>query len=68
MDAVEAGRHVLKGIKERQLFIISHAEYADVLRARHAKIESSVTREPVDPARADSVRWILSNAIYDEDA
>jgi NADP-dependent 3-hydroxy acid dehydrogenase YdfG len=68
MEAVEAGGHVLRGIKENQLFIISHPEYRDVLRARHAKIEASISREPVDEARAESVRFILSNAIYSEDA
>jgi NAD(P)-dependent dehydrogenase (short-subunit alcohol dehydrogenase family) len=68
MDAVEAGGHVLRGIKENQLFIISHPEYRDVLRARHAKIEASITHDPVDEVRADSVRFILSNAIYSDNA
>ena len=68
MDAVEAGRHVLNGIKNNQLFIISHPEYRDVLRARHAKIEASISNEPVDGVRAESVRFILSNAIYSENA
>jgi NAD(P)-dependent dehydrogenase (short-subunit alcohol dehydrogenase family) len=68
MDPVEAGGHVLRGIKDNQLFIISHPEYRDVLRARHAKIEASITGEAVDEARAESVRFILSNAIYSEDA
>jgi NAD(P)-dependent dehydrogenase (short-subunit alcohol dehydrogenase family) len=68
MDAVEAGRHVLKGIKENQLFIISHPEYRDVLRARHAKIEASITNAAIDDVRAESVHFILSNAIYSENA
>jgi short-subunit dehydrogenase len=68
MDAVEAGDHVLKGIKNNQLFIISHPEYRDVLRARHAKIEASISDESIDAVRAESVRFILSNAIYSEDA
>jgi len=68
MDAVEAGGHVLRGIRENQLFILSHPEFRDVLRARHAKIERSITHEPVDEARAGSVRFLLSNAIYSEDA
>jgi NADP-dependent 3-hydroxy acid dehydrogenase YdfG len=68
MDAVEAGGHVLRGIKDNQLFIISHPEYRDVLRARHAKVEASITHETIDEARAESVRFILSNAIYSEDA
>jgi NADP-dependent 3-hydroxy acid dehydrogenase YdfG len=68
MDAVEAGRHVLKGIVENQLYIISHPEFRDVLRARHAKIEASITQDPVDAARAASVGFLLSNAIYSGDA
>jgi short-subunit dehydrogenase len=68
MDAVEAGGHVLNGIKNNQLFIISHPEYRDVLRARHAKIEASISNDPVDAVRAESVRFILSNAIYSENA
>jgi hypothetical protein len=59
---------VLKGIKDNQLFIISHSEFRDVLKARHAKIEASIANDPVDPVRADSVRFILSNPIYSEDA
>jgi NADP-dependent 3-hydroxy acid dehydrogenase YdfG len=66
MDAVEAGGHVLRGIKNNQLFIISHPEYRDVLRARHARIEASITDEPIDPVRAESVSFILSNPIYSE--
>jgi NADP-dependent 3-hydroxy acid dehydrogenase YdfG len=68
MDALEAAGHVLRGIKDNQLFIISHPEFRDVLRARHAKIEASISREPIDELRAESVRFILSNAIYSEDA
>jgi short-subunit dehydrogenase len=68
MDAVEAGRHVLNGIKNNRLFIISHPEFRDVLRARHAKIEASITDEAVDATRAESVRFILSNPIYSENA
>ncbi len=68
MDAAEAGRHVLRGIKNNQLFIISHPEFRDVLRARHAKIEASITTDPLDAARSESVRFILSNTIYSENA
>ncbi len=68
MDAVEAGRHVMRGIKNNELFIISHPEFRDVLRARHAKIEASIAKEPIDEVRAESVRFILSNAIYSENA
>jgi NADP-dependent 3-hydroxy acid dehydrogenase YdfG len=68
MEAVDAARHVLRGIKNNELFIISHPEFRDVLRARHAKIEASISDDPIDPVRAESVGFILSNAIYSEDA
>jgi NADP-dependent 3-hydroxy acid dehydrogenase YdfG len=68
MDALQAAGHVLRGIKNNQLFIISHPEFREVLRARHAKIEASISREPIDEVRAESVRFILSNAIYGENA
>jgi short-subunit dehydrogenase len=68
MDATQAARHVLEGIKTNRLFIISHPEFRHVLRARHAKIEASIVDEPIDPVRAESVRFILSNPIYSDDA
>lgn len=68
MEAVTAGRYVLEGIKNNQLFILSHPEFRDVLCARHAKIESSIPDEPIDEVRAESVRFILSNPIYSDDA
>jgi NAD(P)-dependent dehydrogenase (short-subunit alcohol dehydrogenase family) len=68
MDAVEAAGHVLRGIQDNQLFIISHPEFRDVLRARHAKIEASIARDPANAARAASVRWLLSNEIYTADS
>jgi hypothetical protein len=68
MDAVEAAGHVLRGIQDNQLFIISHPEFRDVLRARHAKIEASIARDPANAARAASVRWLHSNEIYTADS
>ncbi len=68
MDPMEAAGHVLRGIRNNELYIFSHAEFRDVLRARHAKIEASIPAGPIDERRAESVRWILSNAIYDANA
>jgi NADP-dependent 3-hydroxy acid dehydrogenase YdfG len=68
MEAVDAARHVLRGIMNNELYIISHPEFRDVLRARHAKIEASISNDPIDPVRAASVGFILSNAIYSENA
>jgi NAD(P)-dependent dehydrogenase (short-subunit alcohol dehydrogenase family) len=68
MEAVDAARYVLEGIKHNRLFILSHPEFRDVLAARHAALLGAVPDEPINQARADSIRWILSNAIYDKGA
>jgi NADP-dependent 3-hydroxy acid dehydrogenase YdfG len=68
MDAVDAGRHVLRGIRENQLYIFSHPEFRDVLAARGAALLQALPDEPINQARADSIRWLLSNRIYDEGA
>jgi NAD(P)-dependent dehydrogenase (short-subunit alcohol dehydrogenase family) len=68
MEAVTAGRYVLEGIRNNSLYILSHPEFRDVLAARHAALLAAIPDEPVNQARADSIRWILSNAIYDRGA
>jgi NAD(P)-dependent dehydrogenase (short-subunit alcohol dehydrogenase family) len=68
MDAVDAGRYVLDGIRSNRLYILSHPEFRDVLAARNAAILAAVPDEPINEARADSIRWILSNPIYDQGA
>jgi NAD(P)-dependent dehydrogenase (short-subunit alcohol dehydrogenase family) len=68
MEAVDAGRYVLAGIKRNALYILSHPEFRDVLAARHAALLGALPDEPINQARADSIRWILSNPIYDQGA
>jgi len=68
MEAVDAGRYVLDGIRQNKLFILSHPEFRDVIKARNEAILAAVPDEPINEARAESVRWILSNAIYSEGA
>jgi len=65
MDAVDAGRHVLRGIRENQLYIFSHPEFRDVMAARNDAILRALPDEPVDSARVDAIRWLLSNRIYE---
>ena len=68
MSEVEAGRHVLRGIQDNQLFIFSHPEFHDVIKSRNDAMLAAVPDEPYPEARADSIRWILSNAIYSDGA
>jgi NAD(P)-dependent dehydrogenase (short-subunit alcohol dehydrogenase family) len=68
MDAVTAAGYVLDGIRHNRLFILSHPEFRDVLTARSELLLGSIPDEPIDQARADSARWILSNPVYESNA
>jgi NAD(P)-dependent dehydrogenase (short-subunit alcohol dehydrogenase family) len=64
MDAVTAGNYVLEGIRHNRLFIISHPEFREVLTARSNLLLGSIPDEPINQARADSARWLLSSPVY----
>ncbi len=68
MTEVEAGRHVLRGIRRNQLFILSHPEFREVIKSRNDALEAAIPDEPFPQDRADAIRWILSNTIYSEGA
>jgi NAD(P)-dependent dehydrogenase (short-subunit alcohol dehydrogenase family) len=68
MDAVTAAGYVLDGIRHNRLFILSHPEFRDVLSARSNLLLSSIPDEPINAARANSARWILSNPVYENNA
>jgi hypothetical protein len=57
---------VLDGIRHNRLFILSHPEFRDVLTARSALLLGSLPDEPLNQARADSARWLLSNPVYEK--
>ncbi|HEY6455989.1 MAG TPA: SDR family NAD(P)-dependent oxidoreductase [Steroidobacteraceae bacterium] len=68
MDAVTAAEYVLDGIRHNRLFILSHPEFRDVLTARSNLLLGSIPDEPLNEARANSARWILSNPVYETSA
>ncbi len=68
MDAVTAAEYVLDGIRHNRLFILSHPEFRDVLTARSNLLLGSIPDEPLNEARANSARWILSNPVYEKSA
>jgi hypothetical protein len=68
MDAVDAGRYVLRGIHENRLYIFSHPEFRAVLTARSNALLDALPDEPISQARADAIRWLLSNPVYDQGA
>jgi len=68
MDATVAAQYVLEGIRQNALYIFSHPEFRDVIAARHAALEAALPDEPLNTARAEAIRFILSNPIYDRGA
>jgi hypothetical protein len=68
MDAVTAAGYVLDGIRHNRLFIISHPEFRDVLSARSQLLLGSIPDEPLNEARANSARWLLSSPVYEAGA
>jgi NAD(P)-dependent dehydrogenase (short-subunit alcohol dehydrogenase family) len=68
MDAITAAGYVLDGIRHNRLFILSHPEFRDVLSARSQLLLGSIPDEPINEARANSARWILSNPVYEKNA
>jgi NAD(P)-dependent dehydrogenase (short-subunit alcohol dehydrogenase family) len=65
MDPLEAGEHVLHGIRSNALYIFSHPEYEQLLRERTAALLASITRpdQPVPLVRKAMTR-IFHNPIY----
>lgn len=68
MDAVTAAGYVLDGIRNNRLFILSHPEFRDVLTARSKLLLGSHPDEPINEARANSARWLLSSPVYEGQA
>jgi NAD(P)-dependent dehydrogenase (short-subunit alcohol dehydrogenase family) len=68
MDAETAAGYVLDGIRHNRLFILSHPEFREVLTARSELLLGSIPQEPLNEARANSERWLLSNPVYNQKA
>jgi len=66
MTAVEAARYVVRGIRNNDLFILSHPEFRGLIAARNAALLAALPDEPLDQSRAHTIRWLLSNKIYSD--
>jgi NAD(P)-dependent dehydrogenase (short-subunit alcohol dehydrogenase family) len=51
MTPLEAGERVLNGIRNNDLYILSHPEFKDGMQERHEAIIASVPDDPVPPQR-----------------
>jgi NAD(P)-dependent dehydrogenase (short-subunit alcohol dehydrogenase family) len=64
MSPLEAGRYVLNGIRNNDLFILSHPEFLQGLQERHAVIQASVARGKAPVERTNMVKSTLRNSVY----
>ena len=69
MSIEEVGKRVLRGIRRGDLFIMTHPEFTDGIKARNAALLRAQPVEPINQERADVVAkfgTLLYNPIYDK--
>jgi short-subunit dehydrogenase len=65
MDPFEAGRLVLRGMRNNDLYILTRAEYEQMLRDRHEAIVSSLPTDlPLTEARRVAASSLSHESIY----
>jgi hypothetical protein len=67
MSPDEVGRRVLSGMRRRDLYILSHPEFAEGVQARSAALARAVPDEPLNQDRATLLRQfgtLLINPVY----
>ncbi len=65
MDPIEVGKRILAGIRNNDIWIISHAEFGPGIAQRNAALMAAVPDEPIDQERAEGDRFLWSNPMYD---
>lgn len=67
MTPEEVGQRVLSGMQRRDLYILSHPEFAEGMQARSDALARAVPREPINEERAALLRQygtLLLNPVY----
>jgi NAD(P)-dependent dehydrogenase (short-subunit alcohol dehydrogenase family) len=64
MDAVECGERVVRGMQRNDLYIFTHPEFKTGAKERFDKMLASFPDEPAPPARAEAIKFLLSNPIF----
>lgn len=59
MDPLTAGEKVLAGVRNNDLYILSHPEFSDVVRERYEAMAASFDTDPVPPDRAAITQTFL---------
>lgn len=68
MSIDEVGERVLNGVRRGDLFIMSHPEFRDGIKARNEALLRAIPDEPINQPRADLVSKfgsLMYNPIYD---
>ena len=66
MSADEVGERVLAGIRNNDLYILTHPEFAQGMRTRFDAILASMPDEPINHERAEGIGFLLGNKVFDE--
>ena len=66
MSADEVGERVLAGIRNNDLYILTHPEFKEGTRLRFEAILASYPDEPINEARAKEIAFLLGNPVFDE--
>jgi NAD(P)-dependent dehydrogenase (short-subunit alcohol dehydrogenase family) len=64
MDPIKVGERVLEGIRRDDLYIFTHPEFRDGIRARCDAIMAAVPKEEPNPELVAAIGFLLSNPIY----
>lgn len=67
MDPVECGERILRGIRRNDLYIFTHPEFREGAAEHYAAMLAAFPQEPINNARADAIRFLLSNPIFKEE-
>lgn len=65
MDARECGERVLKGVRNNDLYILTHREFKEGTAEHFMAILNSFPDEPVNQERAKDIAFLLRNPIFD---
>lgn len=64
MDSMKVGERVLEGILHNDLYIFTHPEFRDGVKARCDAVMAAFPNEEPDPERVAAIGFLLSNPIY----
>jgi hypothetical protein len=64
MDPGTVGEMVLDAILNNKMYVLTHAEFGDGIRARHAALEAAIPAGPGNPELRAFLSRIVDNPIY----